>query len=75
MSSIPRNQFQGIINLLSCQFKATDARVEIILQTKLKKCYNYVYYLTLQVYYFHHKNILKTRGICCLTHNFKLTVI
>ena len=41
---------------------------------KVKKML-YVYYLILQVYYFHHKNILKTRVICCLTHNFRLTVI
>ena len=26
------------------------------------------------MYYFYHKNILKTRVICCLTYNLQLTV-
>ena len=44
----------------------------VILQKKFKKCEDF---LTLHMYYFYHKNILKARVICCLTHNLQLTVI
>ena len=36
------------------------------MQKKFKKC---KHFLILHVYYFYHKNILKTRVICCLAHN------
>ena len=44
----------------------------VILQKKFKKCEDF---LTLHMYYFYHKNILKARVICCLTRNLQLTVI
>ena len=42
----------------------------MILQKKFEKCEDF-----LILYYLYHKKILKTRVICCLSHNLKLTTI